>query len=305
MLYPPPIEQTCEIFSAVPPSLQRPNARSDWADANKPGQSVPSFLEGPVFDKSGNLYLTDIPYGRIFRVTPGGEWSAIAEYDGEPNGMKFHPDGRLWITDYRRGLLALDLSGAAGNMQPVPVLSRRNAEGFKGLNDLCIAPDGTVFFTDQGQTGMHDPTGRLYRLSPGGKLDCLLSNGPSPNGVVLDRAKNVLFIAMTRGNAIWRAPLLADGSVSKVGLFAQLYGVSGPDGLALDVEGNLFVAHASLGAVFVFAPHGECIAKLKSPTGGTVTNLAFGGPENRDLYITESAGGQVLRTRWRAAGAPV
>ena len=297
----PPQEQTCEIFSAVPEALRRPQARSDWADANKPGQSVACFLEGPVFDRAGNLYLTDIPYGRIFRVSPQGEWSVIAEYDGEPNGMKLHPDGRLWITDYRRGLLALDLAGGA----PVPVLARRNAEGFKGLNDLCIAEDGTVFFTDQGQTGMHDPTGRVYRLSPEGKLDSLLANGPSPNGVVLDRAKSVLFVAMTRGNAVWRAPVLRDGSVSKVGLFAQLYGVSGPDGLALDVEGNLFVAHASLGAVFVFSPHGECIAKLKSPIGGTVTNIAFGGEGNRDLYITESASGSVLRTRWRAAGAAV
>jgi gluconolactonase len=303
MLYAPPAEHTCEIFTTLPAELQRPQARSDWGDANKPGQPVPGFLEGPVFDKAGNLYVTDIPYGRIFRIDPQGGWTLIAEYDGEPNGMKFQPDGRLWITDYRRGLLALDLAGGA--KQPVSVLPRRNSESFKGLNDLCVLPDGTVYFTDQGQTGMHDPSGRVYRLSPGGRLDCLLSNGPSPNGIVMDRAKSVLFIAMTRANAVWRAPVLADGGVSKVGVFAQLYGVSGPDGMALDVEGNLFVAHASLGAVFVYSPHGECIARLKSPHGGSVTNLAFGGPENRDIYITESGRCAVLRIRWHAAGAPV
>jgi len=110
---------------------------------------------------------------------------------------------------------------------------------------------------------------------------------------------------MTRANAVWRAPIMRDGSLSKVGLFAQLYGVSGPDGLAMDTEGNLLVAHASLGAVFVFSPHGECIARLKSPAGATVTNLAFGGPERRDLYITESSTGSILRIRWRAAGALV
>jgi len=301
MFYAPPPETLCEIFSAVPDALRRPNARSDWADANKPGQSVPCFIEGPVFDAAGNLFVSDIPYGRIFRVSAAGEWTQIAEYDGEPNGMKFHPDGRLWITDYKRGLLALDPKGGT----PETVLARRNAESFKGLNDLCVLPDGTVYFTDQGQTGMHDPSGRVYRRSPDGKLDCLLSNGPSPNGVVLDRTRDVLFIAMTRGNCVWRAPVLKDGSLSKVGNFCQLYGASGPDGLALDVEGNLFVAHASLGAVFVFSPHGGCIAKLKTPVGTTVTNLAFGGADRRDLYITESATSTILRTRWHAAGAAV
>jgi gluconolactonase len=301
MFYAPPPETVCEVFTTAPEALRRPQARSEWGDANKPGQSVPCFIEGPVFDAAGNLFLTDIPYGRIFRVTPAGEWTQIAEYDGEPNGMKFHPDGRLWITDYKRGLLALAPEGGT----PEPVLTRRNAENFKGLNDLCVLPDGTVFFTDQGQTGMHDPSGRVYRLSPQGKLDCLISNGPSPNGVVLDRAKNVLFVAMTRGNCVWRAPIMQDGSVSKVGNFCQLYGTSGPDGLALDVEGNLFVAHPSLGAVFVFSPLGECIAKLKTPVGMTVTNLAFGGVDRRDVYLTESSTSTVLRTRWHAAGAPV
>lgn len=301
MFHAPPSETVGEIFSAVPDEFRRPKARSEWGDANKPGQSVPCFIEGPVFDKAGNLYLTDIPYGRIFRVSPAKEWTLLAEYDGEPNGMKFHPDGRLWITDYKRGLLALDPKGGT----PEPVLGRRNTESFKGLNDLCMLPDGTVYFTDQGQTGMHDPTGRVYRLSPGGKLECLLANGPSPNGVVLDREKSVLFIAMTRANCVWRGPVLPDGSLSKVGNFCQLYGTSGPDGLALDVEGNLFVAHPSLGAVFVFSPMGECIARLKSPVGMTVTNLAFGGADRRDIYLTESSTSTVVRHRWHAAGAAV
>ncbi|MFX8156757.1 SMP-30/gluconolactonase/LRE family protein, partial [Acinetobacter baumannii] len=79
-----------------------------------------------------------------------------------------------------------------------------------------------------------DPTGRVYRLRPDGRLDCLLSNGPSPNGLVLTPDESALFVAMTRDNAVWRLPLLADGSTSKVGRFAQFYGTSGPDGMAMD-----------------------------------------------------------------------
>ncbi|MGY4498450.1 sugar lactone lactonase YvrE [Bradyrhizobium sp. GM24.11] len=54
------------------------------------------FIEEPSFDKSGNLYVVDIPFGRIFRISPDGIWSLIIEYDGWPNGLKIAPDGRCW-----------------------------------------------------------------------------------------------------------------------------------------------------------------------------------------------------------------
>ena len=85
-----------------------------------------------------------------------------------------------------------------------PVLTSRNSESFKGCNDLHIASNGDIYFTDQGQTGLHDPTGRVYRLSRPGRLDCLIDTGISPNGLVLDPAETVLFVAMTRDNAVWR-----------------------------------------------------------------------------------------------------
>ena len=180
----------------------------------------------------------------------------------------------------------------AGRMQPV--LTARNSESFKGCNDLHIASNGDIYFTDQGQTGLHDPTGRVYRLSSAGKLDCLIDTGVSPNGLVLDPGETVLFVAMTRDNAVWRLPLMKDGSVSKVGRFCSTFGTSGPDGLTMDSKGRLFVAHASLGHVFVFAPNGELIARIKSCAGQSCTNVAIGGAARDRLYITESVTGTVL-----------
>ena len=87
---------------------------------------------------------------------------------------------------------------------------------------------------------------------------------------------------------------MRDGGVAKVGRFCSLFGTSGPDGLAMDEAGRLMVAHASLGHVFVFAPDGECVARVKSCAGKTCTNVAFGGPKRRQLYITESQIGSVL-----------
>jgi len=194
------------------------------------------------------------------------------------------------VADYMHGLMELDAK--AGHIKPI--LTARNSESFRGCNDLHIAPNGDVYFTDQGQTGLHDPSGRVYRLTPDGRLDCLIDTGISPNGLVLDPGETVLFVAMTRDNAVWRLPFMKDGSVSKVGRFCSLFGTSGPDGMTMDASGRLFVGHASLGHVFVFAPNGELIARVKSCAGANCTNVAIGGAKKDRLYITESATGSVL-----------
>jgi gluconolactonase len=298
--YPAPETIETEPFTAMPEALRRPVV-TDWARANKGGHPVDCFLEGPCFDAAGNLHVTDIPHGRVFRIAPDGTWTQLAEWDGEPNGLAFHPDGRLLIADYKNGILSLDPAGGT----PEPYLARRNSERFKGVNDLIVARTGDLYFTDQGQTGLHDPTGRVFRLSPSGRLDCLIANGVSPNGLVLSADESVLFVAMTRDNAVWRILLQRDGSVSKVGRFASFHGTSGPDGMVMDECGNLLVAHASLGSVFVHGPQGEPLARIRSCRGQTVTNLTFGRTDRSTLYMTESQTGTVLRARWRHEGLPV
>jgi len=88
-----------------------------------------------------------------------------------------------------------------------------------------------------------------------------------------------------------------DGAVVRMGVQIQLSGGRGPDGMAMDAAGHLFVAHASLGAVFVVSPHGEPLARIASCRGRTTTNVAL-TPDGQSLVITESATGTVLRARW-------
>jgi gluconolactonase len=285
---PPRLIET-QIFSAMPAEFRR-KVRSGWADANRPGAPTDCFIEGPSFDADGNLYIVDIPFGRIFRISPDRKWTLVIEYEGWPNGLKIDARGRILVADYMHGIMELD--ARAGKM--LPILTARNSESFKGCNDLHIAGNGDIYFTDQGQTGLHDPTGRVYRLRTNGELNCLINTGISPNGLVLDPTESVLFVAMTRDNAVWRAPFMKDGSVSKVGRFCSMFGPSGPDGMTMDSAGRLFVGHASLGHVFVFAANGELIARIKSCAGGSCTNVAIGGARRDRLYITESATGAVL-----------
>lgn len=287
---PPPII-TAEVHTRLPDRFR--NARPTvWARENRGGMEIDSFLEGPAFGPDGRLYVTDIPFGRVFRIDAGGEWELVAEYDGQPNGLKFHADGRIFITDFIRGLVMLDpASGAI-----TPLLDGPKGQRFLGVNDLTFTANGDLYFTDQGQTGLQDASGRLYRLSARGELTCLLDTIPSPNGIVVDEKANHILVAVTRAQQIWRIPIRPDGIVAKVGVFAQLHGgLGGPDGLALGDDGSLFVAHTGFGSVWHLSRFAEPLARIASPVGHSTTNLAFGGPSHQELFITESHTGTILR----------
>ncbi len=266
--------------------------RSGWS-FGKDTDTLHSFLEGPCFDAAGNLFVVDIPYGRILCVTTQGEWRVVAEYDGWPNGLAMHRDGRLFIADHRRGILNLDVS--TGKVEPI--LEQVHREGFKGTNDLTFSEGGDLYFTDQGQTGLQDPTGRVFRMRSNGDVDCLIDKVPSPNGLVLSKDQKSLFVAVTRANQIWRLPLHADGTTSKVGAFINMSGGSGPDGIALTETGGLAVAHAGLGVAWVFDRFGEPIYRVETCRGHATTNVAFGGADGKTLFITESDSGTILEAR--------
>jgi gluconolactonase len=301
MFYATPTEIPTEVFARVPEHLRIRNRKSGWA-FGKGQDHLHSFLEGPSFDREGNLLVSDIPYGRILRVSPEGEWSVVTEYDGWPNGVKIHKDGRAFIADHRRGIMQLDIATGA----VAPVLQEVRREGFKGTNDLVFATNGDLYFTDQGQTGLQDPTGRVFCLRTSGQVDCILDNIPSPNGIVLAPDEKALFVAVTRANQVWRLPLHPDGTTSKVAAFITLSGgLAGPDGLAIDTTGGLAVAHCGLGAVWLFDRLGQPRYRVTSCEGISTTNIAFGGPGNRALYITESDSGTILRAQVPVAGQPM
>lgn len=299
-IFQPPVRIRAEVHFRLPDKFRTPQ-RTEWSDANRAGQPVDCFIEGPSFDRAGNLYFVDIPFGRIFRLSPNGTCDLVVQYDGWPNGLKIHKDGRVFISDYKRGLMVLD--PVRGRIEPH--LATRHSESFKGLNDLVFAANGDCYFTDQGQTGMHDPTGRLFRLTAAGRLECLIDTLPSPNGVVLNTAENRCFVAVTRQNAVWRAPLMADGSASKVGVYLQLSGgAAGPDGLAVDRDDGLYVCHLGIG-IWRFDANGVPTHLIEPCLGRHMTNLAFGGPDSRHLYITESDTGTILRAEAPIAAKPM
>ncbi|MBV9248937.1 MAG: SMP-30/gluconolactonase/LRE family protein [Acetobacteraceae bacterium] len=284
----PLAEVSTHVLTRMPDHLRRMQ-RSEWADANRAGAPIDCFLEGPCFDAAGRLHVVDIPYGRIFRIE-GDTWTQLAEYDGWPNGLQVCPDGSLLAADYRRGLMRIDPATGAAS----PVLQTVMSEGFKGLNDLVLHPDGSVLFTDQGQTGLQDPSGRVWRLHPDGRLDRLIGTGPSPNGIALNAAQTHVYVAMTRSCEVWRFLLRPDAVVAKAQCFASVPpGTSGPDGLAVDSADRLYVANPGHGCVWVVDAHGVPRYRIDSCSGRSTTNCAI-TPDGGSLVITESDSGSIL-----------
>jgi len=295
-----PVEKVkAEVWMSMPAKF-RSKQRSAWSDPNRQGAAVECFLEGPSFDRQGNLWFVDIPFGRIFRIDPKGNWDLVTQYDGWPNGLKFHRDGSAYICDYKKGLLRLDT--VTGKIETI--LETAYSEGFKGLNDLHFASNGDLYFTDQGQTGIADPTGRVFRLRADGGLDRLVSNIPSPNGITLSTTEKHCYVAVTRSQQVWRLPLMADGSISKTGVAIQLSGgAAGPDGIEMDGDNGLLVCHLGVGIwrfdANMLPTH---LIYSENPHHHHLANLCFGGPDLKTVYITESLSGDILVAQLLVAG---
>ena len=275
-----------EVFAEVPARLRKSGTPPERLAAGKSATPAGCFLEGPAFDRAGNLYTVDLAFGRIFRITKEAQFEVVVEYDGEPNGLAIHKDGRIFIADHKLGILSMK------DGKITPVVSRYHQQAFKGVNDLTFAENGDLYFTDQGVTDLADPSGCVYRYTADGRLDRLARCIPSPNGIVFE--KNLVSVAATRANAVWRLPFALDGSVVRMGVYLQLSGGRGPDGLAADESGGLAVAHLGMGVVWIFSDRGEPLYRVQSCASELVTNVAYNG---NTIYITDSGSGSILRAK--------
>lgn len=291
MLFDPPAKRKLDLVSRLPDALRK-GQRSAWANAWLHGAELDAFLEGPVLTPEGDLLRVDIPFGRVLKLSSEGEWSVIAEYDGWPNGMKRLANGALLIADHKRGLVRV--SAGIGDIEVL--IETYEGRPLHGPNDLTLAADGTIFFTDQGASGLNAPYGRVFRYRDG-ELHVVLDHVPSPNGLLLSGDERTLYLAVARANAVWRVPLSEDGVAEKAGLFLQLSGGIGPDGLArCPATGALLVAHPGLG-IWSFDHSGRPLAHFSRSGADYTTNLVAPASGSDCLLVTESLQAEVLSLR--------
>jgi gluconolactonase len=285
-----PLSLTTETAFELPAYLHESSAHHPWVAAHLHGRDIHSYLAGGCFDAEGRLWLADLPFGRIFRVTPTGEWDLVAKYDGWPAHLAFHFDGRLLIADQRHGLLAMNTA----TQKIEPFVTHHVSRRFLGVNALFLAPDSAVYFSDSGPSGLTRAEGAVYRLDADGDLTCLANNLPGPAGFVLTNDGNALLIAMARDNAVWRLPLV-DGHVTRAVRFIAMSGGFGPAGLAQDGDDNLYVAHHGLGAAWQFDRRGEAKYRIDSSRGDWISGVLRHPFHPNELYLIDAQTATVLR----------
>lgn len=252
------------------------------------------WLEGPVWDRRvGRLVCSDVKSNRILSIGPSGRGIVLRDPSNNANGNGFDREGRLVSCEHRtRQVVRQERDGR------ITVLADRYAnKRLNSPNDLAVAADGAIWFTDpvfgitvpdEGLPAEPEQRGRfVYRLDPGGRLDVVSDAFDQPNGIVFSPDERTLYISETGAalNPEGRREILAfdviDGKRLERGRrFARLgHGI--PDGLTVDVEGRVYAATADGAAVW--SPTGEPLGIIPAPL--TCGNLAFGGQDGRTLFL--------------------
>jgi gluconolactonase len=252
---------------------------------------VPGYCEGVVFDKNGDSYLSDTQHGTIYRVTKEGKAVLWAE-TGAPNGHKILADGTHLVCDgSQHAVLHLSTDGKLIDKAS----SESEGKPLRAPNDLTLDPKGGFYFTDPGGSDEKNPIGTIHYVDPKGRTHLVAEGLAFPNGIVLRPDGKTLLVGESSYNHILEYQVTAPGKVTGKRVFATLPFKEGdqianaPDGMCLDVDGNLFIAHYGMHQVEVLSPEGKLLRRY--PGGNlTTSNVAFGGPRMDQLYITGALG---------------
>jgi gluconolactonase len=256
------------------------------------------FTEGPQWrQREGDLLFTDIPANRIYRYAPGaaGAPTVLREPSSNANGLALDAAGALLAAEH--GSRTVTRAGATA-----PVAALLEGKRLNSPNDLVVADDGTVYFTDPpyglaGRPAELDFVGVL-RAAADGTLTAE-HRGPltaRPNGIGLSPDGRTLYVADTADGGLYRFAVQPGGALTGRALHAQTAG--SPDGLAVDAAGNVFVATRA--GIEAFSPSGARWGAIAVPQ--QPANCAFGDPDARTLYITARTA--LYRVRLAGAGLP-
>jgi gluconolactonase len=281
------------------------------------------WSEGPVWVRRGDyLLFSDVPSNRIYRWSAGGGVSIFLEPSGlagpvpptlreaGSNGLVPGPGNSILMADSgSRAIARLDLATRRKTFLATTYRGRR----FNSPNDLVLAPGGAIYFTDPpyGLAGLdasplkEQPVNGVYRLDPDGTVTLIDGELSFPNGILLSPDGRTLYVANSDPRrAIWMAYRLdAQGNVASRRLLADVTGEVArdrpglPDGMAIDVRGNLFAT--APGGILVMAPDGSRLGRIE--TGQPIANCTFGG-DGRMLYMTSNNMIARVLTRTRGLG---
>jgi gluconolactonase len=258
-------------------------------------------IEGPVWRGNSLLFsqingAMNVPPSRILKLT--GDTVSVFIADAGTSGLALGPNGELYGARHTNGSV-VQIDPATINV--TAIASLYDSKRFNSPNDLALRSDGNLYFSDPTYQapfcteqmpcnpeiqGRGSPNTRVYRVEKGTHAVSVVDDQLlQPNGVTLSLDENTLFVTASsgaEGGTLFGYTLDASGAVTASNKLSDT--VAG-DGMVIDCAGNLYIASPS--EVVIMDPTGTTeITRLSVPASGDLTNLAFGGPEHRTLFVT-------------------
>lgn len=287
-----PVTETSSVAASMPsvdaacsgtaPTGELSPVRIEAANTTR---TEPGLFEGPVWIDNA-LYFSDFVFStgfpsRIQKLDANGAVTTVIDDSGS-NGLAVDSEGFIVAGTHKYKSISR-FNPQTG--ERVSVVEEFNGNVFNSPNDLAIAKDGTLYFTDPAFQRDAAPGGQektaVYRMAPDGVITVVDDTMNNPNGVSLSPNNDVLYVAGGGEQGVLRAYAIVDG-VPQSG--RDLANVTVPDGMTVDCLGNIYVTEHTARRLRVFTPAGEQIAQ--ATTDANITNAAFGGADGKTLYLT-------------------
>lgn len=246
-------------------------------------------IEGPACDAEGNVYAVNFSRQQtIGRVTPSGNSEVYVTLPGDSvgNGLRFDRQGFLYVADY-----------AGHNVLRIDPGSRKTSvyahhPQMNQPNDLAITSTGILYASDP---NWGDDSGQLWRIDRDGSTHRLASGMGTTNGIEVGPDDQTLYVNESVQRNVWAFRITEGGELTDKRLLRQ-FPDHGFDGMRADVDGNLYITRYGKGTVVVLSPEGEILREI-DVLGSRPSNLCFGGPDGRTVYVTEVEHQRIVQFR--------
>lgn len=240
--------------------------------------SFTSGAEGPAVNKEGNVYAVNFHHeGTIGKVTPDGKAEIFIELPNGSigNGIRFNSKGEMMIADYtNHNILKV-------NMADKSISVHAHDTTMNQPNDIAIDSKDRLYASDPNWKAS---TGNIWRIETDGTVTLLEKNMGTTNGIELSPDEKTLYVNESVQRKVWAYDLSDSGTISNKRILIE-FPDFGMDGMRCDNKGNLYITRHGKGTVAIVTPEGKLIHEIVL-AGKKPSNIAFGGPDGRTIYVT-------------------
>ncbi|MBN4064558.1 SMP-30/gluconolactonase/LRE family protein [Dehalococcoides mccartyi] len=261
--------------------------------------SVVRGPEGPAIDSEGRLHVVSSEDAAIFRVSDNGDLQEVASTGGRPNGLVFNSAGEMFVADAE--LKAILRIGPTGESEVF--VDEYEGTNLGGPNDLCFLPNGDLLFTDPIRRPPPDPAiSPVYRVTPEGKVSAFANELAYPNGIAVSVDGTQVYVSESRAQRLVAFTIGESAQLLDQQLVRRFREPGNPDGMAVDIEGNILQSLPGIRAIAYVSSTGELLDLYHVPDWAPA-NLAFGGSDMKTVFVCGSAQNSIYQFRHHVAGA--